>query len=126
MKKYSITYRIGSAVQTVEAEGFGKAQDQVAMILNAGGEVIVIREQVIVLEVIDYTLSRKGHRQYIPVGYDQEYVQNGGNWKTLSACKAQIEKLGMIFTGVETVNMNYKHWADFQPVKKGQMLDEVR
>lgn len=124
MKKFSITYRMGRQTHTVEALGFEKAQAQVAMVMDAGGEVIVIREQAKILEVIDYTLSRKGNRQYIPIYDDGEYVPRGGNWKTMSACKKRIEELGMIYTGTVTVNQNYKHWADFFPVKIGEMLDE--
>lgn len=45
MKNFSITYRIGKNVHEVEVEGFDKAQDQVAMVLNAGGEILGIKEQ---------------------------------------------------------------------------------
>lgn len=125
MKKFSITYRIGKKVHQVEVEGFDKAQDQVAMVMNAGGEIVAIHIRVRVREIIDYTLSRKGHRQYIVVDEDGEIVPEGGNWKTLTACKKRIEELKMIYTGKETVNQNYKYWAGFVPVKEGRMADDA-
>ena len=45
MKQFRITYRIGRRIQSVKVEGFGKAQDQVAMIMNAGGEILGIKEE---------------------------------------------------------------------------------
>ena len=124
MKKFSITYRIGRQSWTVEALGFNKAQAQVAQIMDAGGEIVAIQVRVMVREIIDYTLSRKGHRQYLVTDEDGEILPESGSWKTLTACKKRIEELGMIYTGTVTVNQNYKHWADFFPVKIGEMLDE--
>lgn len=45
MKKFSITYRIGKNVNQIQIEGFDKAQDQVAMVMNAGGEILGIKEE---------------------------------------------------------------------------------
>lgn len=125
MKKYSITYRIGNQSWTVEAHGFDKAQQQVAQIMNAGGEIVVIQARAMVREIIDYTLSRKGHRQYLVTDEDGEILPESGSWKTLTACKKRIEELGLVYTGTVTVNQNYKHWAGFKPVKEGKMADEM-
>ena len=45
MKKFRIAYRIGRRVHSVVIEGFVKAQDQVAMVMNAGGEILGIKEE---------------------------------------------------------------------------------
>ena len=45
MKKFRITYRIGRHIHSVKVDGFDRAQDQVALVMNAGGEILGIKEE---------------------------------------------------------------------------------
>lgn len=46
MKVFTIAYMIGGKKHEVKQEGFDKAQAQVALIMNAGGEILGIKEEV--------------------------------------------------------------------------------
>ena len=124
MKKYSITYLKDRKSWTIRVAGEKQLQDHVAMILNAGGEVVSVQVRGKILENIDYTLSRKGHRTYWIIDEDGCIVDHSGSWRTKSACRNRMDELGMVYTGTVTENRNYKHWADFQPVKEGRMVDD--
>lgn len=77
-----------------------------------------------ILETIDYTLKRKGDRFYTIIDGNGRIVDGAGLWKTKAACRRRLEELRLEYTGTVTEHQNYKHWADFQPVKEGKMLDE--
>jgi len=46
MKVFTIAYMINGKKHEIEQEGFDKAQSQVALIMNAGGEILGIKEEV--------------------------------------------------------------------------------
>ena len=77
-----------------------------------------------ILECIDYTLSRKGHRIYWIANEDGSTLAQSGCWRTKSACRRRIDELRLEYTGTVTENRNYSHWADFVPVKEGRMMDD--
>ena len=81
--------------------------------------------EVKILETIDYTLKRKGDRIYSIVDLNGRRVDRSGFWRTKSACMRRIKELRLEYVGLEVENMNYRHWADFVPVKEGRMLDEI-
>lgn len=124
MKTYSIRYLIDCKTLKVEARGFDQAQKQVAMIQDAGGEILSIQIPVKILENIDYTLSRKGHRLYWIIDDDGCIVDGSGCWRSKAACRRRIGELGLTEIGLVTENRNYRHWADFVPVKEGRMMDD--
>ena len=70
-----------------------------------------------ILETIDYTLSRKGHRVYTIVDENGRPISKSGCWKSKATCRKHIEELGHEFTGVVTEHKNYQHWASFVPVQ---------
>lgn len=78
-----------------------------------------------ILESIDYTLSRKGHRTYWIIDENGRIIDRSGSWRTKSACRRRIDELGLVYTGTVTENLNYSHWAEFTPVKEGRMVDEM-
>lgn len=125
MKKYSITYLKDRKSWTIRVCGEKQLRDHVEMIQEAGGEIISIQVRAKILENIDYLLSRKGCRTYWIIDEDGRIVDGSGSWRTKSACKRRLDELGMIYTGTVTENRNYKHWADFVPVKEGRMVDDV-
>lgn len=80
--------------------------------------------EVKILEVIDYTLKRKGDRMYWIVNKEGKIIERSGCWRSKSACRRRIEELNLEYTGIVTENQNYSHWADFVPVKEGRMIDD--
>ena len=83
-----------------------------------------VSRKVKILECIDYTLSRKGHRSYWIACEDGRTLARSGCWRTKSACRRRIDELRLEYTGTVTEHRNYRHWADFVPVKEGRMMDD--
>ena len=73
--------------------------------------------KVYIEERIDYTLKRRGDRQYSIVDENGKYVNRGGCWKTKKACMDRLNEMGHEYGGTRTVHQNYSHWAEFTPAK---------
>lgn len=119
----------GRSVEVVNMAG-GKylcydGDGEVMMLTNSARKaaLCLLKVKCKVRRIIDYTLSRRGHRVYVGVDMAGNVIDLAGSWKSLSACRRHMEKMGMIYEGYETVNQNYKHWADFEPVAEGVMAD---
>ena len=85
MKKYSITYRMGKNAHEVEVEGFEKAQDQVAMVMNAGGEILGVKEK----KTMKYELTLMENGKFTDHSYE-------GDAKGLEQEIERLEKNGGI------------------------------
>ena len=76
-----------------------------------------------VMRTIDYTLKRKGDKQFTIVDENGEHL-NFGAWKTRKACIENgwnVNRWGVegyeLQKDMLTKHQNYSHWADFEFAK---------